>query len=114
LTVLDIVTPPLSFFLNVIFGGFLFKRIPKPSNSLSITLLSVRGFKTSNTMKIKEQVRATAITWRPRPLPSLAPSIIPGRSRIWILAPLYWMTPGTFIINNINKNINFIIFILYE
>lgn len=26
-------------------------------------------------------------TWRPRPFPSLAPSIIPGRSNIWILAP---------------------------
>merc|ERR1719244_1710928 len=31
-------------------------------------------------------VLATAITWRPRPLPSLAPSMIPGKSRSWILA----------------------------
>ena len=26
-------------------------------------------------------------TCRPRPFPSLAPSMIPGRSSIWILAP---------------------------
>jgi len=28
--------PPLSFFLNVMLGGFLFRRMPKPSNSCSI------------------------------------------------------------------------------
>lgn len=33
-------------------------------------------------------------TWRPRPLPWDAPSIIPGKSRSWILAPLYSITPG--------------------
>jgi hypothetical protein len=27
------------------------------------------------------------MTWRPRPRPSFAPSIIPGRSRIWMGAP---------------------------
>ena len=31
-------------------------------------------------MNNKPQVLATAITCRPRPLPSLAPSIIPGKS----------------------------------
>ena len=36
-----------------------------------------------------------AITCLPRPLPSLAPSIIPGRSSSWILAPLYLITPNT-------------------
>jgi len=32
--------------------------------------------------------------WRPRPLPSLAPSMMPGRSSSWILAPRYRTTPG--------------------
>ena len=34
-------------------------------------------------------------TWRPRPFPSLAPSMIPGRSSNWILAPRNLITPGT-------------------
>lgn len=34
------------------------------------------------------------MTCRPRPLPSDAPSMIPGRSRIWISAPPYSSTPG--------------------
>ena len=39
-------------------------------------------------------VRAVEMTCRPRPFPSAAPSMIPGRSRTWILAPLYFMVPG--------------------
>lgn len=39
-------------------------------------------------MSMRLQVRAVEMTWRPRPLPSLAPSMIPGRSNIWILAPV--------------------------
>ena len=54
--------PPFSFFLKMMFGGSLFSRMPKPSNSFSINLLCCKGFNTSSTMKIKEQVRATAIT----------------------------------------------------
>lgn len=38
------------------------------------------GFVQSKTMQIKLQVLATAITYLPLPLPSLAPSIIPGKS----------------------------------
>lgn len=72
--------PPLSFFLKVMFGGCLFNRRPKPSNSCSISRLCPSGLSTSRTMKIKLHVRATAMTCRPRPLPSFAPSIIPGRS----------------------------------
>ena len=105
--VLVILMPPLSFFLNTMFGGCLLIRIPKPSSSVSMTFLSVKGFKTSSTMKIKWHVFATAMTCRPRPLPSFAPSmipiapkldfqvillayggVVPGRSSIWILAPL--------------------------
>jgi len=39
--------------------------------------------------------RATAITSFPLPFPRAAPSIIPGRSRTWILLPLYCRVPGT-------------------
>lgn len=41
-----------------------------------------------------KQTLAAEITCRPLPLPSAAPSIIPGRSRIWISAPPYSKTPG--------------------
>lgn len=37
---------------------------------------------------------AALMTCLPRPLPSEAPSIIPGRSRTWISAPPYSSTPG--------------------
>ena len=72
--------PPLSFFLNPMLGGLLFSRIPKPSSSCSISLLCCSGFNTSRIIKMRPQVRATAITCRPRPFPSFAPSMIPGRS----------------------------------
>ena len=44
----------------------------------------------SSIIRIRSAVRATAITWRPRPFPSCAPSTIPGKSRSWTLAPLYY------------------------
>ncbi|KAH3659213.1 hypothetical protein OGATHE_006097 [Ogataea polymorpha] len=94
-TVLVILIPPFSFFLSKMSGGDWFKRIPKPSSSLSMIFLCCKGLFTSNTMKMRSQDRATAITCLPLPRPSLAPSMIPGRSSIWILAPLYLITPGT-------------------
>ena len=54
--------PPFSFFLNVMFGGDLLRRIPKPSSSCSSSFLCCRGFRTSRTMKIRLHVRATATT----------------------------------------------------
>lgn len=59
LTVAVRLMPPLSFFLKPILGGLLFKRIPKPSNSLSIIFLCPKGFRTSRTIRIRLQVRAT-------------------------------------------------------
>jgi hypothetical protein len=50
--------------------------------------LWVSGLAASRTMRIRLHVRAVEMTCRPRPLPSAAPSMIPGRSRTWILAPL--------------------------
>jgi hypothetical protein len=38
-------------------------------------------------MKMRWHVFATAMTCRPRPRPSLAPSIIPGKSIHWSGAP---------------------------
>lgn len=113
-TVVVKLMPPLSFFLKPMLGGFLLRRMPKPSSSCSISFLCPRGFRTSRTIRIRLQVRATetqtknnerdrnereqakawcvctqsllslpAITCLPLPLPSLAPSMIPGRSKSW-------------------------------
>jgi len=58
-TVFVIATPPLSFFRTVMFGGFLLRRMPNPSSSVSIIFLSPRGLRTSRTMKMRWHVRAT-------------------------------------------------------
>ena len=86
-TMLCMFIPPLSFFLKIMFGGVLLRRIPNPSSSCSRIFLCPSGLRTSRTIKIRFAVLATAITCRPLPFPSLAPSIIPGKSRSWILAP---------------------------
>ena len=59
----------------------------RTSSSCSMSFLCVIGLRQSSTMMITLHVRAVEMTWRPRPFPSLAPSMIPGRSRSWILAP---------------------------
>mmetsp|Transcript_13647 Transcript_13647/g.57772 ORF Transcript_13647/g.57772 Transcript_13647/m.57772 type:complete len:237 (+) Transcript_13647:663-1373(+) len=86
--------PPFSFFLNVIFGGSLFSLMPNPSSSCSMSLLCVSGLSASSTMTTTSQVLAVEMTCLPRPLPSFAPSMIPGRSSSWIFAPRYRITPG--------------------
>ena len=58
-TVFVIAIPPLSFLRTIIAGGILFSRIPKPSSSDSMIFLSPRGLRTSSTMKMRLQVRAT-------------------------------------------------------
>lgn len=90
--VLEIAIPPLSLLLKSIKGGYLFNLIPNPSNSLSMIFLCTIGLVASKTIKIKLQVLATAITYFPLPLPSLAPSIIPGKSNNYIFAPLCYKT----------------------
>ena len=60
-TVLVIAIPPFSFFRTTMDGGRLLSRIPKPSSSDSIILLSPRGLRTSRTMKIRLHVRATEL-----------------------------------------------------
>mmetsp|Transcript_13993 Transcript_13993/g.41798 ORF Transcript_13993/g.41798 Transcript_13993/m.41798 type:complete len:282 (-) Transcript_13993:151-996(-) len=87
-------TPPRSFFFILMQGGFSLRRMPKLSSSRSIKNLCVTGLPASNTIMIKSHVRAAAMTWRPRPLPVAAPSMIPGKSRIWIRAPRYFIVPG--------------------
>ena len=117
--------PPFSFFTIFTFGGFWLIRMPKENSSCSIIFLCVTGLAESNTIRIILQVLAVDMTWRPRPFPSAAPSIIPlckrescnelfrlfmkkeenncdtnhpchlpGRSRTWIRAPLYFIVPG--------------------
>jgi len=78
--ILVIEIPPFYFTLKSIFKGDLFNLIPKPSNSYSIIFLCFIGRVASRTIHIKLQVLATAITYLPLPLPSFAPSIIPGKS----------------------------------
>mmetsp|Transcript_19741 Transcript_19741/g.46785 ORF Transcript_19741/g.46785 Transcript_19741/m.46785 type:complete len:240 (+) Transcript_19741:544-1263(+) len=94
LTEVEKLRPPLSFFVTTMAGGFLLSRMPTPSSSRSMIRLWSSGFMASRTMMIQWHVRAVEMTCRPRPLPSLAPSMIPGRSSSWILAPLWWITPG--------------------
>ena len=86
-TVFVIYNPPFSFFLISMLAGFLFNLIPKPSSSLSMIFLCIKGLQASNTMMIRLQVLAVEITCLPLPFPSLAPSIIPGKSSNYILAP---------------------------
>ena len=61
-TVVLMVMPPLSFFLKVMAGGRLFRRIPKPSSSFSIRRLWEMGFRQSSTIRMRLQVRAVEMT----------------------------------------------------
>lgn len=72
----------------------MFKRIPTASNSASSKARCSAFLVASKTIRIKSLVFAAEMTCRPRPLPSEAPSMIPGKSRIWISAPPYSSTPG--------------------
>lgn len=86
--------PPLSRFINFIYGTRLFNLIPKPSNSYSIFRFIARDLVASRTISNKSEVLAVAITYLPLPLLSLAPSMIPGRSTSYIFVSLYNMVPG--------------------
>lgn len=76
------------------YGGSRFNLIPTASNSCSNNLLCSAFFVASRIMQIISLVFAALITCRPRPLPSAAPSMIPGKSSTWISAPPYSSTPG--------------------
>lgn len=89
-----ILIPPFNFLTNYILGGSLLSLMPNPSSSLSMIFLCVKGLVASRTITIILQVLATEITYLPLPLPSLAPSMIPGRSSNCSLAPLCLSTPG--------------------
>lgn len=86
--------PPLGLRLILSWGGYLFSRMPKPSSSFSILFLSVSGLSASSTSRMRLHVRATPMTCLPLPLPSLAPSMMPGRSRTWMVVPFYSYSPG--------------------
>lgn len=76
------------------YGGSRFRRIPTDSSSASRSARCSARFVASRIMRTMSLVLAAEMTWRPRPLPSEAPSMIPGRSRSWISAPPYSSTPG--------------------
>ena len=85
-------------------------RMPTASSSCSSCALCSARFVASSIMSIRSLVFlhqysrdriekhditfAAEMTCLPRPLPSLAPSMMPGRSRTWISAPPYSSTPG--------------------
>lgn len=60
-TVFVIAIPPFSFLRTRMAGGRLFSLMPKPSSSASMIFLSPRGFRTSRTIKMRLQVRATDV-----------------------------------------------------
>lgn len=60
-TVFVIAIPPFSFLRTRTAGGRLLRRIPNPSNSVSMSLLSPKGLRTSRTMNMRLHVRATAV-----------------------------------------------------
>ena len=75
--------------------GFVVQASTKASQIVFNYLPSSQRFQ--DIQKNQEQathVRATEISWWRPTFPSLAPSIRPGRSRSWILAPLHLRIPG--------------------
>lgn len=76
------------------YGGEQFSLIPTACNSASNNSLCSCFFVASKIIRIRSDVFAAEITCLPLPLPSEAPSMIPGKSRIWISAPPYSNTPG--------------------
>lgn len=52
------------------------------------------GLKTSTMMRIRSADLVVERIRFPSPRPLLAPLMIPGMSRIWILAPLWLSIPG--------------------
>ena len=76
----DTFIPPSLVGIILTSGFFLFNLIPTFSNSIVNFLLYSSALLASNTIKTKSLPFATAITYLPLPLPSDAPSIIPGRS----------------------------------
>ena len=76
------------------FGGFLLSLMPTASSSFSSSALCSAFFVASSTIMMRSLVFAAEMTCRPLPFPSAAPSIMPGKSRTWISAPPYSITPG--------------------
>ncbi len=54
--------PPFSLRRKVMPGGCLFRRMPKPSSSCSISFLCEMGFRQSSTTRIRLHVRAVLMT----------------------------------------------------
>lgn len=78
--------PPVFLRLKWICGGARFSRMPTASSSRVRMALCASFLAASSTMRMRSLLLATEITWRPRPLPSDAPSMIPGKSSSCIFA----------------------------
>lgn len=76
------------------YGGDLLSLIPTASSSASRSARCSAFLVASRIINIMSLVFAALMTCRPLPLPSAAPSMIPGKSKIWISAPPYSSTPG--------------------
>src|SRR5574344_1502663 len=85
--------PPWSEWVMTTSGFFWFRRIAALYSSLNRT--SILGLNMSTTSRMTSADLAAAMTSLPLPLPRDASLMSPGISRIWILAWLYSMTPGT-------------------
>ena len=60
--VVEKLRPPLSFFRKLMAGGCLFRRMPNPSSSCSMSRLWLMGFRQSSTMRMRLHVRAVLMT----------------------------------------------------
>ena len=85
--------PPLSTRLMNTGGLVSFNRKPALCNSLCRTL-KWPSWNGSTTNRVISALRITLRISLPRPFPSDAPLISPGKSRIWIFAPRCSITPG--------------------
>ncbi len=85
--------PPRSFLWTVNLGGSSLTLIPLLWSS--DRRASTSGLVMSIIRRSRSAILTCDRTSLPRPLPSEAPLVSPGRSRTWIRAPLWFRSPGT-------------------
>jgi len=86
LTIVVRLMPPLSLRRNVIFGGVLFSRRPNPSSSCSKSFLCCSGLRTSRTMNIRLQVRATVNTQNHTPMFTMHVTSLPEKPSWYVIS----------------------------
>ena len=114
------------------YGGSRLSRMPTDSSSRSSKALCSALFVASSIIRIKSLVFqnvsyllnyligtlptfAALMTCLPRPFPSEAPSMIPGKSSTWISAPPYSRTPGIAVrVVNEYAATSLLVFVIFE